>query len=102
MGHVFIIHFAVGHLRRRHFPMDPAVFTGHAGMGAMAAEKGAWIDRLKQEGRLDSLTPTGGAPTPARVAAYTVGFLAIGAGLYILAGGLINAGQIRLNRFFWL
>jgi cytochrome b subunit of formate dehydrogenase len=93
MGHVFIIHFAVGHLRRRHFPMDKAIFTGYAGLTSIQSEKRAWIDRLEKEGTLDRLTG-GDVSVQARVAAYAIGFLAILTGLYILFGGLFNMGKI--------
>jgi hypothetical protein len=93
MGHVFIIHFAVGHLRRRHFPMDKAIFTGYAGLTAIQSEKRAWIDRLGKEGTLERLTG-GDVSVQAKVAAYAIGFMAILTGLYILVGGLINMGQI--------
>jgi cytochrome b subunit of formate dehydrogenase len=93
MGHVFIIHFAVGHLRRKHFPMDKAIFTGYAGLNATRSEKQAWIDRLEKEDSLNNLIGDE-ASVPTRAAAYTVGFLAILTGLYILVGGLINARNI--------
>jgi cytochrome b subunit of formate dehydrogenase len=93
MGHVFIIHFAIGHLRRRHFPMDKAIFTGYAGLNTIQSEKGGWIDRLEKEGSLERLTG-GDVSVPARVVAYMIGFLAILTGLYILVGGLINARNI--------
>lgn len=93
MGHVFIIHFAIAHLRRHHFPMDKAIFTGRASLEAVHAEKAAWTARLENDGKLDRLT-SGEASVPVRIAAYTAGFFAILTGLYILLGGLINAGNI--------
>jgi len=93
MGHVFIIHFAIAHLRRLHFPMDKVIFTGRAGLKASKAEKAAWLARLEQEGKLRSVT-AGEASMPARIIAYVVGFTAIFIGLYILVGGLLNARYI--------
>ena len=93
IGHVFIIHFAIAHLRKLHFPMDKAIFTGRAGLEANRLEKPAWIERLDKEGRLEKLTVSE-ASIPARVVAYVVGYSAILTGLYILVGGILYVRYI--------
>lgn len=93
MGHVFIIHFAIAHLRKSHFPMDKAIFTGQASLKANTLEKAAWIERLKSEDRISSMT-TEEVSVPVRILTYVIGFSAIFAGLYILVGGLLNSGRI--------
>lgn len=89
IAHVFLIHFAIAHLRRHNFPMDRTIFTGSADLQAMHEEKSAWISRLKSEHRLQ-MHIVQDAALPARIASYSVGFLAIFLGLYIVIGGVIN------------
>ena len=93
MGHVFIIHFAVAHLRRQNFPMDRTMFEGSADLDALRHEKPAWIDRLEQEGKLGSLLVPEAGPT-ARVLYYVFGCAAILCGVFLLIGGLLNSTRI--------
>jgi cytochrome b subunit of formate dehydrogenase len=39
MGHVFIIHFFIGHLRRHHFPMDLTMFDGSTDVAKLNQER---------------------------------------------------------------
>ena len=93
MGHVFIIHFFVGHLRRHNFPMDRAMFEGSVSLAATQDEKPNWIYRLRQTGQLDSLLISGISGTRLTVF-YLFGYLAIALGIYLLLGGLINSTSI--------
>jgi cytochrome b subunit of formate dehydrogenase len=90
MGHVFIIHFFVGHLRRHNFPMDRAMFEGSVSLAATQEEKPDWVLRLKKAGQLDSLLISGASSTRLMVF-YLFGYLAIALGIYLLLGGLINS-----------
>lgn len=90
MLHVFIIHFLIAHLRRSAFPMDNAMFTGDADLEHAEKERQPWMARLRGEGRLKERL-SGPAPAVSRVISYVVGFCAMGFGLYILVGGLLNA-----------
>ena len=90
MGHVFIIHFFVGHLRRHNFPMDRAMFEGSVPLAATQEEKPDWVFRLKKAGQLDSLLISGASGTRLMVF-YLFGYLAIAIGIYLLIGGLINS-----------
>jgi cytochrome b subunit of formate dehydrogenase len=93
MGHVFMIHFFIGHLRPRHFPMDQSIFQGSARLETVARERPAWLDRLKADGKLGERL-TDGVPF-ARKAIYMVfGYAAMAAGLYLLIGGLLHATRI--------
>lgn len=83
MGHVFIIHFFVAHLRRHNFPMDRAMFAGGADLRAQTEERPAWVERLRSEGRLSALTMQD-APAPARVASYALGLSAVAVGVWLI------------------
>ncbi|MFH1122864.1 MAG: cytochrome b/b6 domain-containing protein [Pseudomonadota bacterium] len=93
MGHVFIIHFFIGHLRRHNFPMDRAMFEGSADMAGARHERPTWVNRLEQGGRLQGLivqeTSAG-----LRVIYYLFGYAVMAAGLILLIGGLLNSASI--------
>jgi cytochrome b subunit of formate dehydrogenase len=93
MGHVFIIHFFIGHLRRHNFPMDRTMFEGSADLEATRHERPAWLARLEQTGELDrQLVPE---TSLARQAVYyVVGYLALACGVFLLVGGLLNSPYI--------
>ncbi len=93
MGHVFIIHFFIGHLRRHNFPMDRTMFEGSVDLDSMRHEKPVWINRLEESGELnDRLVPP--ASLAMRIVYYAFGYSAIAVGLYLLIGGLIFARYI--------
>ena len=93
MGHLFIIHFFIAHLRRHNFPMDHTMFEGSAELEAARHERPAWIARLSQNGELDGILVSGAMPLQ-RVIAYVFGFAAVAAGLFLLIGALINVRYI--------
>jgi len=93
MGHLFIIHFFIAHLRRHNFPMDHTIFEGSADLEAARHERPAWISRLRQSGELDGVLVSEAMPLQ-RVIAYVFGFAAVAAGLFLLIGALINVRYI--------
>ena len=89
MAHVFVIHFFIAHLRRRHFPMDMSIFEGSVDIGAASHEKKAWVRRLRKSGLYGNvLAPeaTGGRKVIFRV----IGYGALGIGTFLLIGSLVN------------
>ncbi|CAB1058943.1 Putative cytochrome C [Olavius sp. associated proteobacterium Delta 1] len=93
IGHVFIIHFFIAHIRRHSFPMDRAMFEGTVSLDAARQEKPAWIARLEQNGELEAVL----APKPnrkLRFLYYLIGFAAVGVGLFLLIGGLVQSRHI--------
>lgn len=93
MGHVFIIHFFIGHLRRHNFPMDRAMFEGSVDLAATRHERPSWVVRLEQDGKLeDALVPEAAARR--RALYYLLGYCAIAVGVFLLIGGLVNAPYI--------
>lgn len=90
IGHVFIIHFFIAHLRRRSFPMDRAMFEGSVDLAHAEQEKGAWIERLKTAGKLDA-SMAAEKPLPARIVAYVVGYAVVISGVLLLVYGVLNA-----------
>lgn len=89
MLHVFVIHFAIAHLRRHNFPMDRAMFSGDTEFGAADEERPAWIDRLRTTGVLTERT-VGDAPAVAVMVSYAIGLAAVALGIYLVIGGLMN------------
>ncbi len=93
MGHVFIIHFFIAHLRRHAFPMDTAMFEGSVDAAATRHEKAEWIARLERDGRLSRMwVPRAGAGR--RAVYYAFGYAAIACGLFLLIGGILNSPYI--------
>lgn len=90
MGHVFIIHYLVAHLRPSNFPMDPVIFEGVVSMERVRHERPAWADRLTQQ---DSTPATSAA---LRMTGYLAGATLVVCGVYLLLNGLANALAITL------
>lgn len=93
IAHVFIIHFFISHLRRHSFPMDLAMFEGSVDLEKTRHERPAWIERLEKSGRLQGVLVAEARPG-IRVLFYLFGFTALGFGLFLLIGGLINSPSI--------
>lgn len=89
MLHIFIIHFAVAHLRPHNFPMDRAMFAGDADLKSASAERPAWVERLRNEGRLEQKTGPDASIAVAAIS-YLVGLSAVAIGVYLVIGGLVN------------
>ena len=93
IAHVFIIHFFIAHIRRHSFPMDRAIFEGTVSLDAARQEKPAWIERLEQNGELKTvLVPE--TNLKLRLLYHLIGFSAVGFGLFLLIGGLVNSPSI--------
>lgn len=93
MGHVFMIHFFVAHLRRHNFPMDRAIFEGSVDLAATRHEKPDWIQRLEKMGLLPGLLVPEAAKKQ-QIVFYLFGYAAITLGLILLIGGIINSPHI--------
>ena len=93
MAHVFIIHFFIAHLRRHNFPMDRAMFEGSVSLASAHHERAAWVQRLKHEGRLETLVVDDTHPIR-RAVYYVFGYSALFIGLFLLFGGLLNSPYI--------
>jgi cytochrome b subunit of formate dehydrogenase len=93
IGHVFIIHFFIGHLRKMNFPMDRAMFEGSADFAHTRHERPAWIRRLEKANLLDGMLTTEAA-SGRRMVSYLFGYIGLAAGIYLLVGALANARLI--------
>ena len=93
MCHVFIIHFFIAHLRRHNFPMDRAMFEGSADLSSTRHERPAWVARLQETGKLESLLVPA-TTTGRRALFYLVGYAVVIAGVFLLIGGLVNVRYI--------
>lgn len=93
MLHVFIIHFAIAHLRRHNFPMDQAMFSGDTDLRSAEEERPAWLARLRTNDMLSDRTDED--VSFIRLAgSYVIGLSAVGLGIYLVVGGLMNAGLV--------
>lgn len=95
MAHLFVIHFFIAHIRRHNFPMDLSMFVGSVEFDKAREERPAWVERLKEEGRLDDEV-VGKPSWGINVLAYVFGGLMVAWGLFILVFGLSNARLITL------
>lgn len=95
MGHVFIIHYFIAHLRRHNFPMDRGMFEGSVSIEDAIHERPAWIERLESKGLLSGLLVSDAAFSQ-RIVQYLIGFVAMGIGVFLLIGAIVNAPYIHL------
>jgi cytochrome b subunit of formate dehydrogenase len=93
MGHVFIIHFFIGHLRRHHFPMDLTMFEGSVDIQELHHERPAWIERLKNNKALHNLMIKRVSMSQ-RYFYYLFGFAIIALCLYLLINTILNGGEL--------
>jgi len=90
IAHVVLIHFFVAHLRRTHFPMDKAMFEGSVPLAEAEAERPAWVERLRGEGRLD-IQGGAGAQGIVRAVYFVFGYAVVVCGVVLVVYGLLNA-----------
>ena len=93
---IFTIHFFNAHLRLQKFPMDMVVFTGEISEDELEEERPLEYERLKREGRLESLLiKPKSADTLRRIRIVGLGLLLLGITLVVLIvwaglGGLLQ------------
>ena len=96
ISYIFIVHFFIGHLRPTSFPMNEAMFTGSMDLEEALHEKPAWVQRLKDEGKLE--TVEGSSPALwYRVLYYVFGYAVVIFGVYILINGIIYSRYVMLH-----
>jgi len=93
MGHVFIIHFFIGHLRRHHFPMDLTMFEGSIDIQKLQHERSSWVDRLEANGMLPGLIVKRTSVFWRRFY-YLFGSIVLVLCLYLLINGILNAEEL--------
>jgi cytochrome b subunit of formate dehydrogenase len=96
VSYIFIVHFFVGHLRPSSFPMNEAMFAGSIPMEEMEEEKPAWLEQLKNEGKLES-AKVKPPSTVYRIIYYIFGYSALGFGVYLLVNGIAYSRYISLH-----
>jgi len=96
VSYIFVVHFFIGHLRPFSFPMNEAMFSGNVALEEAMEEKPAWVERLREEGRLELVS----AKPPAfwfRVLYFIFGYSALSFGVYLLINGIAYSRFIRLH-----
>ena len=83
MLYIFIMHFAIGHLRHGMFPMNECMFAGSVDLEKEQEERPAWIARLKEDGKIEEIM-VAGPPQWYRVLYMIFGFTALTVGFYLL------------------
>ncbi|MFV0423646.1 formate dehydrogenase subunit gamma [Oleidesulfovibrio sp.] len=89
MLHVFVIHFAIVHMRRESFPMDRAMFCGDSEYASASEKWPRWIARLKNAGLLQDRLAEDVSVVRLTIS-YIFGLAIVVAGVYLLIGGLAN------------
>ena len=93
VSYIFIVHFFIGHVRPRSFPMNQAMFAGSIPLEEAMEERPAWVERLRSEGKLEEVA----ARPPAlwyKVVYFVFGYSALLFGVYLLVFGLIYSRSI--------
>ncbi len=96
VSYIFIVHFFIGHLRPTSFPMNEAMFTGSVDLDEAMHEKPAWVQRLKNEGKLETMEGTSAVPW-FRVLYFVFGYAVVIFGVYMLINGIIYSRYIALH-----
>jgi len=94
--YIFIVHFFIGHLRPSSFPMNEAMFSGSIPMHEALEEKSAWVQRLQEEGKLESAS-SAAPPLWYRRLYFVFGYAALIFGVYMLINGIMYSRQISLH-----
>lgn len=95
LSYIFVVHFFIGHLRRSSFPMNESMFSGRVGLEEAMAEKPGWVERLREEDRLEAVK-VGPPAVWFRVIYFVFGYLALAFGVYLLINGIIYSPQVHL------
>ena len=96
VSYIFIVHFYVGHLRPSSFPMNEAMFAGSIPLEELEEEKPAWLDQLKNDGKLE----TAKVKPPSilyKTFYFIFGYAALGFGIYLLINGIAYSRYITLH-----
>ncbi len=93
MGHVFIIHFFIGHLRRQHFPMDLVMFEGGIDLQRLKHERPSWIERIEAKRLLPGLIVKK-TPVSWNGLYYFFGSIVLILCLYLLINGILNVEEL--------
>jgi cytochrome b subunit of formate dehydrogenase len=88
-GFIFSIHFLHTHLLPENIPVDEAMFTGRIDEGHFKHERGAYYERLKEEGQLEELKVPP-APRRAKFVSKLVGLPLLGVGL-LMVGFMLSS-----------
>ena len=96
VSYIVIVHFFIGHLRPASFPMNEAMFTGSVDLEEAMHEKPAWVQRLKDEGNLETVEGPSAAPW-FRVLYFVFGYAVVIFGVYMLINGIIYSRYIALH-----
>lgn len=96
ISYIFIVHFFIGHLRPSSFPMNDGMFSGSVELEEAMKEKPAWVERLKEEGRLE-LLETSPPATWYRIIYFVFGYTVLILGIYLLINGIVYSRYITLH-----
>ena len=88
-GFIFSIHFLHTHLLPENIPVDEAMFTGRIEEGHFKHERGAYYERLKEEGQLEELKVPP-ASSKAKFVSKLMGLPLLGVGL-LMVGFMLSS-----------
>jgi len=85
VGFIFTIHFFNTHLRPESFPMDTVIFTGHVPLEEYKHDRPRDYERLVESGKLEKYVVEKEFSKKKMKLVKTFGFIALGAGLILVA-----------------
>ncbi len=94
--YIFIVHFFIGHLRPSSFPMNEGMFSGCVSLEDSLEEKPAWVNRLKEAGKLEDAMVF----PPVlwfRVLYFIFGYAALGFGIYLMVNLIVYSRYVSLH-----
>ncbi|MDR0666888.1 MAG: hypothetical protein LBF71_05705 [Campylobacteraceae bacterium] len=83
-GFIFAVHFFNTHFRADRFPMDTVIFSGFVSEEELKRERANWYNRLKNEGKLESLLIKNSSFNSWKWLAKFVGFAMLFTGVILL------------------
>lgn len=95
MAHIFIVHFFIESYRPSAFPLNAHIFHGAAELEVLEKEHPAWVERMKEEGRLEERIIEQ-PPRAVQFAFFGFGLAMVGLGLILLVGMVVFAVDLSL------
>jgi cytochrome b subunit of formate dehydrogenase len=95
MAHIFVVHFFIESYRPSAFPLNAHIFHGAAELEALENEHPAWIERMREEGKLQERIIEQ-PPKAVQFAFFGFGLAMVALGLLLLVGMMIYAVDLSL------
>ncbi|MBT8439114.1 MAG: cytochrome b/b6 domain-containing protein [Gammaproteobacteria bacterium] len=95
MAHIFVVHFFIESYRPSAFPLNAHIFHGAAELEALEKEHPAWVERMREEGKLEERIIKQ-PPKAVQFAFFGFGLAMVALGLLLLVGMMVYAVDLSL------